>query len=51
MRDVLQQRQLAVVILNTATFDATTVDALTVTLASAPVRLNGKGKPMALTPA
>lgn len=39
----------AVAILSTATFDATTVDPLTVTLASAPVRLKGKGTPMAST--
>lgn len=36
-----------VAILSTATFDATTVDPLTVTLASAPVKLKGKGTPMA----
>ncbi len=36
-----------VAILSTATFDATTVDPTTVTLASAPVRLKGKGTPMA----
>jgi hypothetical protein len=35
----------AVAILSTATFDATTVDPLTVTLASAPVRLKGNGTP------
>ena len=36
-----------VAILSTATFNATTVDPLSVTLASAPVRLKGKGTPMA----
>jgi len=36
-----------VAILGSATFDATTVDPLTVTLASAPVKLKGKGTPMA----
>lgn len=36
-----------VAILSTSTFDATKVDPLTVTLASAPVKLKGKGKPMA----
>ena len=36
-----------VAILSTATFDATTVDPVTVTLASAPVKLKGKGTPMA----
>ena len=36
-----------VAILSTPSFDATTVDPLTVTLASAPVRLKGKGKPQA----
>jgi len=35
-----------VAIFSTATFDATTVDPLTVTLASAPVKLKGKGTPM-----
>lgn len=35
-----------VAIFSTATFDATTVDPLTVTLASAPVTLKGKGRPM-----
>lgn len=35
-----------IAIFSTATFDATTVDPLTVTLASAPVRLKGKGTPM-----
>lgn len=39
----------AVAILSTAAFDATTVDPLTVTLASAPVKLKGKGTPMAST--
>lgn len=34
-----------VAILSTATFDATTVDPLTVTLASAPVKLKGNGTP------
>ncbi|MFC1903243.1 hypothetical protein ACFLX4_04165, partial [Chloroflexota bacterium] len=33
--------------LSTATFDATTVDPTSVTLASAPVKLKGKGTPMA----
>ena len=36
-----------VAIFGTATFDATTVDPLTVTLASAPVELKGNGTPMA----
>ena len=36
-----------VAIISTETFDATTVDPLTVTLASAPVKLKGKGTPMA----
>ena len=36
-----------VAILSTATFDARTVNPLTVTLASAPVKLKGKGTPMA----
>jgi len=36
-----------VAIVSTATFDATTVDPTTVTLASAPVKLTGKGTPMA----
>lgn len=36
-----------VAILSSATFDATTVDPTTVTLASAPVKLKGKGTPMA----
>ncbi|MBI4685573.1 MAG: SBBP repeat-containing protein [Nitrospirae bacterium] len=36
-----------VAILSTTTFDATTVDPMTVTLASAPVKLKGKGTPMA----
>lgn len=36
-----------VAIFSTATFDARTVDPTTVTLASAPVKLNGKGTPMA----
>lgn len=36
-----------VAILSTATFDATTVDPTTVTLASAPVKLKGQGTPMA----
>ncbi len=36
-----------VAILSTVDFDATTVDPLSVTLASAPVRLKGKGTPMA----
>ncbi len=35
-----------VAILSTGTFDATTVDPVTVTLASAPVKLKGKGTPM-----
>lgn len=35
----------AVAILSSATFDATTVDPLTVTLASAPVKLKGNGTP------
>ena len=35
----------AVAILSSATFDATTVDPLTVTLASAPVKLKGSGTP------
>jgi hypothetical protein len=35
-----------VAIFSTADFDATTVDPLTVTLASAPIRLKGKGTPM-----
>lgn len=39
----------AVAILSTVAFDATTVDPLTVTLASAPVKLKGKGMPMAST--
>lgn len=34
-------------ILSSATFDATTVDPVTVSLASAPVKLKGKGTPMA----
>ncbi len=34
-----------VAILSSATFDATTVDPLTVTLASAPVKLKGNGTP------
>lgn len=38
-----------VAILSTATFDATTIDPLTVTLASAPVKLKGKGTPMTST--
>ena len=38
-----------VAIFSTTTFDATTVDPLTVTLASAPVQLKGKGTPMAST--
>ena len=37
----------AVAILSAADFDATTVNPETVTLASAPVRLKGKGTPMA----
>lgn len=36
-----------VAILSTPTFDATTVNPLTVTLAGAPVKLKGKGTPMA----
>lgn len=36
-----------VAILSSATFNATTVDPITVTLASAPVKLKGKGTPMA----
>lgn len=36
-----------VAIFSTATFDATTVDPTTVTLASAPVKLKGQGTPMA----
>lgn len=36
-----------VAIFSTAAFDATTLDPLTVTLASAPVKLKGKGTPMA----
>ena len=36
-----------VAIFSTASFDARTVDPLTVTLASAPVKLKGKGTPMA----
>jgi len=36
-----------VAILSSATFDATTVDPVTVTLGSAPVKLKGKGTPMA----
>ena len=36
-----------VAILSTRSFDATTVDPTTVTLASAPVQLKGKGTPMA----
>ena len=36
-----------VAILSSATFDATRVDPTTVTLASAPVKLKGKGTPMA----
>jgi len=36
-----------VAIFSTADFDATTVDPTTVTLASAPVKLKGKGTPMA----
>jgi len=35
-----------VAILSTPTFDARTVDSTTVTLASAPVALKGKGRPM-----
>lgn len=38
-----------VAILSTSTFDATSVDPGTVTLASAPVQLKGKGMPMAST--
>jgi hypothetical protein len=38
----------AVAILSSATFDATTVDPLTVTLASAPVKLKGNGTPQVL---
>ena len=38
----------AVAILSTATFDATTVDPLTVTLASAPVKLKGNGTPQVI---
>ena len=38
----------AVAILSTATFDATTVDPLTVTLASAPVKLKGNGIPQVI---
>jgi hypothetical protein len=37
-----------VAILSTATFDATTVDPLTVTLASAPVKLKGNGTPQVI---
>jgi hypothetical protein len=36
-----------VAIFSTTTFDATTVDPLSVTLASAPVKLKGKGTPQA----
>lgn len=36
-----------VAIFGSASFDATTIDPTTVTLASAPVRLEGKGTPMA----
>ena len=36
-----------VAIFSTPTFDATTIDPTTVTLADAPVRLRGKGRPMA----
>ena len=35
-----------VAIFSSATFDATTVEPITVTLASAPVKLKGKGTPM-----
>jgi hypothetical protein len=38
----------AVAILSSATFDATTVDPLTVTLASAPVKLKGNGTPQVI---
>ena len=38
----------AVAILSSATFDATTVDPVSVTLASAPVKLKGNGTPQAL---
>jgi hypothetical protein len=37
-----------VAILSSATFDATTIDPLTVTLASAPVKLKGNGRPQAV---
>ena len=36
-----------VAVLSTVTFDATTVDPITVTLASAPVKVKRKGTPMA----
>ena len=44
---VVKALAFAVAIFSTASFDAGTIDPTTITLASAPVRLKGKGTPMA----